>query len=336
MSALRAIFIGLWRGVETPGMIIWLWLINFAFALPAGVVMAEAIRSSVGASLVHEELANGFDLGWYGEFREEAVGLERTFTPSVVGAGAFYENVEGWLFGGLFRQFPGVVGLGILYALVWALFLGGILDRFSKSEGFFSLSRFLSSGGRFFFRFVRLIVLAGAFYYLVYRFAGWLFQRIDYWTRDVTVEGTVLMYVVMGTAAVVFLLTLVNMAFDYAKIATFVEDRSSMILAALRGFVFVLAHPAKTFGLYYGLGILAIGLLGLYSFAAPGAGQSTMTGVVLAFVVGQAYLVAKLMLRLSFYGGQLALYEGVTKAEESEPDVVPEVSEAKELPESQE
>ena len=235
MSAIRAIFVGLWRAIESPGLVIWLWLVNFAIALPAGVVMSESIRSSIGSSQVHEELATGFDLGWYGEFREGAVGLERTFTPTIVGPGAIYNNVEGWLFGGLFQQFPGVVGLGVLYALVWALFVGGILDRFSKSEGFFSLSRFFSNGGRFFFRFVRLIVLAGVLYYLIYRFAEWLFGRIDYWTRDVTVEGTVLIYVLLGTAVVVFLLTLVNMAFDYAKIATFVEDRSSMVLAALRG-----------------------------------------------------------------------------------------------------
>ena len=340
MSALRAIFVGLWRAIESPGLVIWLWLVNFAIALPAGVVMSETIRSSIGSSLVHKELATGFDMGWYGEFRQEAAGLERTFTPTVVGAGAFYNNVEGWLFGGLFQQFPGVVGLGVVYALVWALFIGGILDRFSKSEGFFGLSRFLSSGGRFFFRFLRLVVLAGAAYYLVYRFAGWLFRRIDYWARDVTVEGTVLMYVLLGTAVVVFLLTLVNMAFDYAKIATFVEDRSSMVLAALRGFLFVLSHPGKTFGLCYGLGVLAIVLLGLYSLVAPGAGQSTMTGVVLAFVIGQAYLVAKLVVRLAFYGGQLALYEGVTRAEASASEVPPDASpvelETKESPESQE
>lgn len=331
MSALRAIFVGLWRAIESPGLIIWLWLVNLAIALPAGVVVSEAIRSSIGPSLVHEELTTGFDMGWYGEFREDAAGLTATFTPTVVGVGAFYNNVENWLFGGLFQQFPGVVGLGVLYALVWALSVGGILDRFSKPEGFFSLSRFFSSGGRFFFRFLRLIVLAGVLYYLVYRFAGWLFQRIDFLAQDVTVEGTVLVYVLLGTALVVFLLTLVNMAFDYAKIATFVEDRSSMVLAALRGLLFVLSHPLKAFGLYYGLGILSIVLLGLYSLVAPGAGQSTMTGVVLAFVIGQAYLVAKLVVRLAFYGGQLALYEGVARAEESAPK-----PETQESPESQE
>lgn len=312
MLALKGILVGLWRAVESPGLVVWLWLVSLVFALPAGVAMTGAIRSSIGGSLVHEQLAAGFDMGWYGEFQEEAKGVEKTFTPTLLGAGAFYNNLEALLYGDLFKQFPpGLIGLGILYALLWALFVGGILDRFTNPAGLFRLRSFFPAGGRFFFRFVRLAVLAGVLYFLVYRFAGWLYQRIAYLTRDVTVEGTVLTYTLLGTALVVILMTVVNMAFDYAKIATFVEDRRSMLLAALRGFRFVFSHPGTTMGVYYGFGILGIVLLGLYAFVAPGAGQSTVTGVVLAFLIGQAYLIAKLMLRLAFYGGQMAVYEGV-------------------------
>lgn len=295
-------------------MVLWLWLVNVAVTLPAAIVMSESLESSIGASLVHEKLAAGFDLDWYGEFRAGAAGLDATFTPTLMGAGALYANIEDWLLGGLFGLFPGVVAIGVLYALLWALFVGGILDRFSQ-PGFFSLHRFLSAGGKFFFRFLRLAVIAGVFYYLVYRFAGWLFEGIGTWTQDVTVERTVLLYVLLGCVVVVFLLTLVNAAFDYAKIATFVEDRSSMLFAALRGIRFVVSHPGKTLGFYYALGIVGVLLIGLYAFVAPGAAQSTATGVALAFLVGQAYLVAKLMLRLAFYGGELAIYEDVVRAE---------------------
>ena len=55
---------------------------------------------------------------------------------------------------------------------------------------------------------------------------------------------------------------------------------------------------------------------------------------------------AKLVVRMAFYGGQLALYEGVTRAEESAPDMPdtpdgpdaspPGESETKESPESKE
>ena len=116
-------------------------------------------------------------------------------------------------------------------------------------------------------------------------------------------------YVVMASLLVVFLLTFVNMAFDYAKIATFRENRRSAVLASLKGFGFVLSHMGRTMSLYYGLGIVGLVMLFMYHTIAPGAGQSTTLGVGAAFVVGQMYLLAKLVLRLTFYSGQMALFD---------------------------
>jgi hypothetical protein len=310
---LKAVFKGVWRVLSSPGLVLWLWLVNLAVALPGAWVMSELIRASIGESLVDERLTESFDMGWYGEFEAAAKGLETTFTPTVVGAGAFYNNLEAWLQGEMFEGFPGLVGLGVLYAVLWALFVGGILDRYSAPARF-SLSRFFSSGGRFFFRFLRLAVISGLLYYLIYRFAGWLFSWVQRATIDVTVERTVLLYTLMAAVLVILLLTLVNMAFDYAKIATFKEDRRSTLLAAVRGVGFVLSHPIKTMGLYYGLGAVGVLLLALYAWIAPGANQSTVTGVALAFLVGQAFLIVKLMLRLTFYASQMMLYETVSTA----------------------
>jgi len=311
MSIAKAISTGISRAVGSSKLLLWLWLVNFAVALPVAWVMSESLRNSIGASLVQEKLRSGFDMGWFGEFQASAKGVETTFTPTVLGAGAFYNNLEGWFGGELFKGFPGLVGLGILYALLWAFMLGGILDRFWKPEGRFVLSHFLGNGGKYFFRFVRLAVLSGALYYVVYLFAGWLLRGIETWTRDVTVEQTVFLYVLAAAALVVFLLCFVNVVFDYAKIATVVESRRSMLLAAIRGLGFVLSNPGKTFGLYFGLGLLGVLLLALYAWVAPGAAESTSVGVLVAFAVGQAYLMAKLVLRLSFFGGEMAIYDFV-------------------------
>ena len=59
----------------------------------------------------------------------------------------------------------------------------------------------------------------------------------------------------------------------------------------------------------YGIGALGLVLLGAYHGVAPGPGQASASSIVLAFLLGQAYLVAKLVLRLTFYAGQMALYE---------------------------
>jgi hypothetical protein len=312
MSPVAAGFHGLAKVLGSPGLVLWLFFVNFAAAAPLAVVISGSIERSIGPSLVRENLRSGFDMGWFGEYESEAKGVETTLSPSVVGVGAFLDNIEGWLNGGLFERNPGIVGAGILYALVWALFLGGILHRYTDGSGLFRLSEFFAQGGTFFFRFVRLAVLSGFLYYLVYRLSGWLFSWIERTTRDVTVEGTIFGYVVAGSVFVAFLLTLVNMAFDYAKIATFRENRRSMLLATLKGFGFVLANLGRTMTLYYGLSFLGLLLLGLYWLVAPGAGQTTAPGVVLAFLVGQAYLLSKLVLRLTVYAGEMSLYESVT------------------------
>ena len=309
---LKALIKGFWRVISSPGLIVWLWLVSIVVTLPLAWVMSESIESSLGGSLVSDKLREGFDMDWFGEFESDAKGLETTFTPTVTGVGAFYNNLEAWLTGDLFEMHPSLVGLGVVYALLWALFMGGVLERYAGSEGMFNLSRFFSTGGKFFFRFVRLAVLSGALYYLVYRLGGWLLGWVEDSTLDVTVEKTVLARLLLAATVIGFLLTLVNMVFDYAKIAAFKEDRRSMLLAAFRGLGLVFSHPLKTMGLYYALVAVGVLLLVFYSAMAPGVHQSSTTGVLVAFLIGQGFLVARLIMRLWFYGGQMALYETIT------------------------
>ena len=311
MSILRAMIAGLGCGAGYPRMVLGLWLVNLVVALPAAWVVTASIRASIGASRVHETMTRGFDMGWFGEYRAAAEGIETTFTPTVVGPGAFFNNFEGWLTGTMFEGFAGLVGLGLLYMLVWALLLGGVLERFVRPAETRSTARFLRSGGRFFFRFVRLALISGLLYFLVYRFHGWLYERLEYWTRDLTAERLVFLYALAALGLTAMLLVLVHLSFTYAKVATVTENRRSMLLAALRGIGFVLSHPRKTLGLYLGLTLLSVALLALYAWIAPGAGQSTTAGVAFAFLVGQLFLVARLVIRLSLLGGAVALYQSV-------------------------
>jgi hypothetical protein len=99
------------------------------------------------------------------------------------------------------------------------------------------------------------------------------------------------------------------MSFIYAKIATVVENRKVMLVAALRGFGFVLSFPGRSFGLYYGLIALSGVMLVIYGLIAPGAGQSNLFTIAVAFMIGQIYLVAKLVVRLTLYAGQTQLFK---------------------------
>jgi hypothetical protein len=156
---------------------------------------------------------------------------------------------------------------------------------------------------------VRLLVLSLALYYAVFR---WIARPLHAWledaTRDHTVERTVLLYTLLLYAFIGLLLVILGMAIDYAKAALIVEKRRSSVLAFLRGLSFVFSHPLRTLALY-GL-LLAVGALvvGAYMLLARGPGQLTMFKVAAAFLFSQAYIGARLFLKLWFLGSQTALF----------------------------
>lgn len=302
MSIVKAILGGLSRSLASPGMVVGLWLVNVIVALPFAWALGTSLQDSFGDSLVHERMRDGFDMGWYGEYRPEAGEIGATFSPYVTGAGAFYENLEGWASGKLFGVARWIVGLGVVYVFIWALLWPGVLGRWTGG-GFFA------TGGRFFARFVRLTLMSAVLYFLVYKLHGWTFDRLEDWTRDVTSERTVLLLSLAGYALTAFLLTLVHNCFGYAKIATVLEDRRSMFFAALRGTGFVLFHPGRTLGLYYAIALGSALLLALYSVLTPGAGQSTTAGVLWAFLVAQVFVGVRLVVRLTLMGAQMSLYQ---------------------------
>lgn len=322
MSLIRAIREGIVRAGSAPALLALLWAVNLLIALPFAATLAGSIDDSVDSRLVQRDLvegASGPAMEWFGELEAEASGpaggFEQTFGPAVVGAGAFLKNLDAWWSGRLFEPgFTGGWGLlaaGALYAVAWSLLLGGVIDRLAGRGGpawRLPFRELLAAGGRYFFRFVRLALMAGVLYVLVFLGARWLFGAIEEAARDVTVERTALAWTLAGFALVVLVLAVVRTAFDYAKVAVVLEDRRSAVGAALSGLGFVVRHPVKTLGLFAAFTVVGLLLLWLYGVIAPTAGPGSWAGVAAAFALGQIALATRLGLRLAVLGGETALY----------------------------
>lgn len=305
---MRTLLGGLGDALASPRQLVVLWLALLLVALPAGVLIEESIHASIGASRVDEELLEGLDLAWLGEYRDGAEGLEGSLRASIVGRGAIFDNLESSFSGALFLDVR-TVAFGAAWVLIWLFLLGGVLDRFARRERKFVLAPFMAAGARFFPRLLRLTAISALFYWAIYRFARWLFPWIERLTRDVTVERQVLLANLAGALVVVALLGLVNLLFGYAKIAVVYEGRRSSLGALVRAAGFVAKRPTAAIGLYLALAALALLLIVLYAVLAPGAGQSTAFGIAAAFAAGQLFLLARLTLRLTFFGAQMRLYE---------------------------
>lgn len=310
MSVFKVIVEGLRRAAGAPWLVLGLVGVTMLSALPAALVITNSLDESFGTSLVADRMREGFDADWLGEYAYVARGLERTFGHQVHGALAFYHNLEGWVSGSMFRRYPMLVMLGAIHGLVWAWLLGGVVHRLvhPDTRGAGPLIR---NGSRYFTRFVRLSLCSAILYWLVYRLHRGVFEWLEGATRDVTSERTVLLLSLGAYALTAFLLTLVHNAFGYAKIATVLEDRRSMLLAALRGTGFLLFHPGKALALYYAFAAGSLLILAAYGRVAPGPGSSSVAAVLAACFLAQLVIGLRMGLRLGLLGAQLGLYRSV-------------------------
>ena len=308
MTTITAAFADGWgRVLRAPAILLGALAISLLIAFPAARAVESGIAAGLGSSLDAEQMAAGANGAWWERFGQEATGLDATFTPSVIGFGAVLDNLSRFVDDGA----PPAPILGLVAAslLAWLFLVGGILDRYARRRPL-RAAAFFGACGTFFFRFLRLAIVAAAGYYLLFGVVyGWLFDRLYFWaTRDLTVERTA--FVLRAALYTVFLglAAFWNLVMDYAKIRAVVEDRRSMLGAFLAAWRFVVSHPAKTGGLYLLNAAAFLAVLLLYALAAPGAAGSGWV-VLAGFAVGQVYLLARIAVKLAFYASQIALFQ---------------------------
>ena len=298
---------GFGRVLRVPAIVIGVLLVTMATAAPLAVAMRDLLQDAFGRSLVAGSMAERFSLDWWQVFTAGAGSFGATFSPNLIGFAVTLDNL-GDLLDGATPIAPIVVAVAV-YLGAWIFLTGGILDRYARQRPTRSAG-FFSACGVFFFRFLRLAVVAGAVYWWLFAYVHrWLFDAwLDRLTDDLAVERTefywrALMYVIFAT-----LLALVNVAVDYAKVRAVVEDRRSMLGALFASIGFIARRPGRVFGLYLLNTLTFLALIAAWAAVAPGVGglgASIWTG----FLVSQLYVVARLVLKLQFLASQTALFQ---------------------------
>ncbi len=297
-----------WRRVAAaPAIAAGVFVLTFALAAPLALTLRGMLQSHLGRSLIAAEAADGVSYDWWQEFSAQASGIGATFAPAIVGFAATLDNVSG-LADGQGEILPIASALA-LYLVGWSFVGGGILDRYARqrrtrTHGFFAAC------GVHFFRFLRLAIAAGIFYW-------WMFDFVHYWlfdewyprlTRDISVERTVFAVRAALYLAFAALLLFGNLVFDYTRIRAVVEDRRSMLGAMNAALRFIAANPGSTLGLYALNGAVFAGVLLIWALVAPGAGGAGAS-IAIGFAIGQVYVLARLLLKLQFMASQTALFQ---------------------------
>jgi hypothetical protein len=280
---------GLRRVQRAPWLVVGLWLSTLLLALPLALALHGQISAHLGDSMVAKTAADGVNYDWWNEFLAQATGVGQTFVPAILGFAAVLKNLSGVADA---ERLPTVMASVVAAQLIVSMFLiGGVLDRVARD-------RSLGAGAFF-------AAWAVVYWLLFVSFHTWLFDRVyPRLTENLTVERAAFLYRVALYAIFAVPVVFANLVFDYAKIRAVVEDRRSMIGALSAGARFVIRNPA-TLGLYALDTLLFLVVIGLYLLVAPGGSSN-----LLAFAIGQCYIVLRVVVRLQFAASQTALFQG--------------------------
>lgn len=305
MTVIQAFREGARRVASAPAVLGGAFIMTLLLTVPLAQTLRGMLATHLGNSRAAEEAVNGINYDWWQEFTSQSTGIGTTFTPTILGFGAVLDNVSGLLDNRALAA-P-LAGAAVAYIVIWIFFVGGVLDRYARNRPTRS-SGFFAASGVFFFRFLRLAVLAWMAYGVLFGYVhGWLFDTVfNAATRNTTVERTGFVVAVVLYGLFGALLAACNIIFDYAKIRAVVEDRHSMIGALVAGARFVFRHAGPACGLYLVNGVLFVILLAVYGLVAPGAGGPNPW---FGFVIGQLYILGRLWVKLGFYASQTAFFQ---------------------------
>ena len=297
-----------WRRVwQAPAVLLGVFALTFTVAAPFAVVLRSALTAHLGGSLEAVSVAGGANWNWWQEFLSQASGLGATFTPRIIGFAATLDSLSAIL--DARRETTALLGLMAGYLALWTWLQGGIIDRFARQRPI-RAHGFAAASGVFFFRFLRLGVLAG----LVY---GWLFAYLHPWlfderyvalTRGLDSERTAFAWRVAAYTAFGLLVMLTNVAFDYARIRMVVEDRRSAIGGLAAAVRFIMRRPRAVAGLWCANASMFLAATAIWALLAPGI-VAAGAMMWLAFLAAQMFILARLALKLHFVSSQTALFQ---------------------------
>jgi hypothetical protein len=294
---------GLMRVKHAPWLVIGVWLSTLVMAMPLAIALQQLIGAHLGSSMIAGSVASGVNYDWWNEFLAQTSGVGSTFVPAILGFAAVLKNISTIADA---TPLPAIIAAAVVLQMVLSLFLaGGILDRLARDRGIGGAA-FFSACGTFFGRFLRLgVIAAGVYWVLFTRYHGWLFDDVyPALTENITVERTAFLIRVGLYLAFALPLFAFNILFDYAKIRAVVEDRRSMIGAIVASWRFIRRNPVTVWAVYKTNALLFLIVIGIYYLIAPGGSAN-----LLAFAVGQLYIVMRVVVRLQFMASQTALFQ---------------------------
>ena len=304
MIAIASWFSGLWRVISSLWIVLIAYALLLAITLPLGAILHRELPSPSRPVTIEPGAGPVPDYDWLDEVTANERGLLGTLTPVVIGVAAPFDNLDRFASARGIPDFAIAVSGALLIG--WAWLWGGIVSRFAGGR-----QRFISACGRLFMPVLTLniagVLMAVAFYALARLI---LFDMIYPALTNGVAESTAFAWRVILTIAFIAPMAAITLMFDYARIALIVDGPMPVPEAIRLGAATLRGNTIAVIALIVLSGLLLAGLLvvyGAFEFI-PGGSVPKLGRIIL---LGQAYILTRIALRLWNAAAQVALYQRI-------------------------
>ena len=306
------------------GLVVLLLAANLALAGSLAVPLAAHLEGELQNRQAGSEMMYGFDYGFWSEWHDRQSGRwTSSFGPEVFGIGFAFRNLDLLLKGALpagllgggegrgddsTRLSPLLLGAGVLYVVIQLFLTGGVLGVLRAPQGGWTMRGLLHGAGFYFGRMVRLalfsLLVLWIGYHLYAPLAGWA----DHRAREAVSERTAMAWTLGRHAVLLLAVLFLHMVNGYAKAIIVLEERSSAVLAWVSALAFSGRRFLAAAGHYAIVLLAGLALLMLWNLIDGAWNTVGYTTQILTLLLFEAFVLARIFLRLALLGGQLALY----------------------------
>jgi hypothetical protein len=306
------------------GLVVLVLVTNLAFALVLAVPLAFQLEAELQNRGAASAMMYGFDYDWWSHWSERQQGPEKALAPDLLGTGFALKNLElllqGWLPAGLFARGSArlpidasVLGLGLAYLVLQAFLTGGIVGVFRRPRGGWTVRGLVHGCGFYFGRMARLSLLGLAALWAVFALNAPFARFVDGLAREAVSERTALVLTLGRHALLLVVLLLVHMVVSHARVLVVREERLSAVLAVLSSLGFCARRFLPAFGQYLCLVGAAAALLALFAVLDSWLTVIGYRTQLVAIVLFQAFVAARIALRLALLASQLELQRSLAE-----------------------
>ena len=265
-------------------MVLALYLLNVLIALPVALAFRGILESTIGNSLSLDRFIAGFDATVFSDFLH-------TGSKSL----AALTSVTTWI--------------ALLYLFLSACIDGGILGHFFAKERPFSLGSFFGDCGTFFYRYAKLTVIFGAMLLVVFFISDAFFETIyEAIDRGAVSEVGVFYARILTFGGTVFLVSVVVLMSDYARIETARSGAHAMVSVSLRSAAFVMRKFPRVIGLQIAMFLASAVIIAGYLYVEDSIPASAGPGIIVLLCVQQATILLRTWVRIATFAAERHLY----------------------------